>query len=101
MSQILPGVPATVPLDTVIEVAALLGLDARQLQGLEFHPRAIFATIYANRDGEYRDDGTAWRFTADDNADQAAVHRVCIPITIGPGPDDGQAAAEGGAEAPS
>lgn len=84
--QILPGVPATVPRCQVVELVEALGFDVRDLAGLEFKAKAIFAEVYATRKPQHPDYLFGMRgdhrFSPD--GETAATHRICIPIT-----DDG------------
>ena len=79
--QILPGVPVSVPRSKVFELAEALGFDLRDMVSLEFHPEAIYAEVYADRDADRPDRKPgrgAFRFAV---GDFAATHRVCIRIT--------------------
>lgn len=83
--RILPGVPLTVPRGRVIELIEALGFDVRDLVGLEFKAKAIFAEVYADQRPEHPDYLMGMRgchrFSPD--GETAATHRLCIPIVDG------------------
>ncbi|TDB88357.1 hypothetical protein E1264_11790 [Actinomadura sp. KC216] len=81
-SQILPGVPASVPRSKVAALAESLGFNVRDLLSLEFHNEAVHAEVFAHHPGKDRGaDGRAWRYAV---GEHAATHRVCIRITDDP-----------------
>lgn len=76
VSQILPGVPASVTRTKVARLAEALGFDVNELRGLEFHAEAIYAEVLAS----HPDKEPGYRYAV---GDQVATHRVCIPIVDG------------------
>jgi hypothetical protein len=77
----IPGVPKSVPRARVLELIEALGLDIHKLRGLRIEPNAIYAEVYAFKDGARFWDG-AWRPDA-----QVATHRIAIAITDTQDPD--------------
>jgi hypothetical protein len=79
-SQILPGVPASIPRPKVVELIEALGLSVSDLASLEFEVNGIYAEVYAHHpDHERWPNGGAHRHTVD--GENVATHRICIPIT--------------------
>lgn len=77
--QILPGVPASVPRYKLARMVESLGLDLKEVRGLEFHPEAIYAEVFA------RDpiDEAGNHYAV---GDEVATHRICIRVTDDPHP---------------
>ncbi|MGP4092950.1 hypothetical protein [Nonomuraea sp. KM90] len=70
----IPGVPKTVPRARIAELIEALGLDVQHLRGLRIEPHAVYAEVYALKDGGRFWDG-AWQPDS-----QPARHRFAIPI---------------------
>lgn len=68
----IPGVPKTVRRALVVELIKALGIDPKQLYSLSLEPNAVYAEVYALKDGgRYWDGGPEQK---------AATHSIAIPI---------------------
>lgn len=70
----IPGVPKSVARSRILELIDALGLDTKQLRGLRIEANAIYAEVYALKDGHRFWDGS-WRPDA-----QSATHCIVIPF---------------------
>ncbi len=69
----IPGVPTNIPRARVLELVKSLGFDPHQTKALCFEPYAVYAEVYALKDGQrYWDGGPI---------EEAATHRLAIPIS--------------------